>query len=160
MKKILLFLIALLLNLPSFAYAGLELSVDRNPLSFGLMELTEEKELARYGGYEHEVTASSTNGNTWYLKINILRPLTSAEDTIPLEYFKWQATTLNGSGALARPYQFNEFSLFPELVYTSSVDENSGTEVTLQFKYRLKIPEVQIRGSYTTVIRFTLTEVL
>ncbi len=148
------------MSISSFAYAVLEISTDKKPVSFGLMDLGEEKELGRYGGYHHEITARSTNDNTWHLKINIFRPLTSGEHIIPLENFKWRLVSTDGRGALIYPYQYKEFSLSPELIYTSMSEENNGTRVKFRFKYLLKIPEMQVRGSYTTVIRFTITEML
>ena len=160
MKRTLLFLIALLLILQRPGFAALQFSTDKKAVSFGLMQLGEAKELARYGGYDHEVICSSANNTTWYIKISLLKPLSSAQDSIPLENFKWQLVASNGNGTIANPYQFKEFSLFPELVYISAPEENSGTSVYLQFKYHLKVPEIQTRGSYNAIVRFTMTEVL
>ncbi|MBL7081852.1 MAG: hypothetical protein ISS44_04750 [Candidatus Omnitrophica bacterium] len=160
MKRALLFLIAMLLIVQRLGFAALQISADKKAVSFGLMHLGETKELAQYGGYDHELVCSSTNNTTWYVKISLLKPLSSAQDSIPLENFKWQLVASNGNGTIANPYQFKEFSLFPELVYISAPEENSGRSVYLQFKYYLKIPEIQTRGSYNTVVRFTMTEVL
>ena len=153
-------IVFILLGLQSRGYAGLEISTDKRVVSFGLMHLDEEKELAQYGGYQNEIICRSTNGNTWHLKISLLRPLASIQDSIPLECFKWQLVWKDGNGIAAYPYEFKEFSLFPELVYTSAPQEDNGKLVRLQFKYYLRIPEAQTRGSYNTVIRFTISEVL
>ena len=160
MNRIFLLSTIILLGLQQLAPAALEVSTDKKAISFGLMYLGDDKELAQYGGYHNEITCSSTNGNTWYLKISLLKPLSSVQDSIPLEYFKWQLAASDGKSTPITQYQYREFSLFPELVYISSPEENSGTPVHLQFKYRLEIPEAQTAGSYQTVIRFTITEVL
>ena len=156
----LLCLMLFLLSWQTIVYAVLEISIDKQPLAFGFMQLGEEKELNQYGGYHQEIVCSSTDGNTWYLKINLLKPLSSGQDAIPLENFKWQLVYSSGKGRIANLYEYKEFSLFPDLVYISASDENAGESISLQFKYLLEIPEVQTAGSYNTVIRFTLTEVL
>jgi hypothetical protein len=159
MKKIAL--IALMIFIFSLsAYAALEISTDHRSLFFGLMKLGEEKGLAQLGVYHNQITCSSTNGNTWYLKINLLQPLSFAGETIPLENFQWQLVWTNGNGTQVGNYQYKPFSLFPDLVYTSGPGEASGQGINFQFKYSLKIPEVQLSGVYNTAIRFTLTEVL
>ncbi len=142
------------------AHAAIEISTDHRQVSFGLMELGEEKILAHQGAYHNDITCSSTNGQSWYVKISVLQPLTSGAETIPLEQFHWQARTSNGQGTLARQEEFTPFSLVPSLVYLSGPNEVTGQRVTLQFRYRLQIPERQVSGIYSTTIRFTLTELL
>ncbi len=149
----------LLMAVPAFA--GLEFSTDHRSLSFGLMRLGEEKILAQSGSFHNEVTCSSTGGNTWYLKISLLTPLSSGADEIPIEAFQWQLTRANGTGSVVSQSQFRPFSLMPDLVYISGPgEETSGTPVRLQFRYSLAIPHTQTAGSYLTTVRFTLTEVL
>lgn len=159
MKKI-AFSLALILSLSCTAYATIEISTDHRALFFDVMQLGEEKELAQLGGYHNQITCSSTNGNTWYLKINLLQPFTQGQETIPLESFKWQLAWTGGKGTLLSPYQFKPFSLIPDLVYISGANESAGAAIDFQFKYYLKIPETQVSGAYNTTIRFTLTEVL
>lgn len=159
MTKIIVTLI-LVLSLSFSASAAIEISTDHRSLFFGLMQLGEEKELTQLGIYHNQITCSSTNGNSWYLKISLLKPLTSGEETIPFEDFKWQLVWTNGKGTVVNPYQFKEFSLVPDLVYISGADEAGGSSINFQFKYYLKIPEVQTSGVYNTTIRFTLTEIL
>ena len=142
------------------AEAGMTLSTDHRPVSFGLMRLEEEKTLAELGAYHHQITCSSTNGLSWYLKIQVLSPLSSGAETIPLEQFQWEVTSTSGRGTLTRPHQFTAFSLVPDLVSFSAPDEASGQTVTFQLRYLLKIPARQVSGIYQTTIRLTLTEVL
>lgn len=157
--KVILATLLLAGSIFSSAYAAIEISTDHRPIFFGPMQLDEEKELAQLGSYHNQITCSSTNANTWYLKINLLQPLTSGTQTIPLEYFKWQLTWTDGKGTVVNPYQFKEFRLFPDLVYISGQDEATGNSINFQFKYYLKIPENQVSGAYNTTIRFTLTEI-
>lgn len=140
--------------------AGLEISTDHRSLFFGLMQLSEEKTLAQAGAYHNEVTCSSTNGAMWSLKINLLHPLTSGPETIPLDAFKWQLSWTDGTGTSAGRSEWKPFSLEPELVYISGPAEAAGAPIHFQFSYSLRIPDTQVRGVYQTTIRLTLTEVL
>jgi len=158
MKKIILTVI-LLFGILTLANAAISISTDHRSVFFGVMQLGEEKELANLGGYHNVVSCSSTNGNTWYLKINLLRPLSSGQDAIPLENFQWKLSTTNGIGMISNPYQFKPFSLFPDSVYISGPGESGGNQINFKFKYYLEIPEAQTSGSYNTTIRFTLTEI-
>jgi len=151
---------ALALSVAPAAHAALELSTDNLPVAFGLMELEQERVLAERGDYHSEITCRSTNEQAWNLKISVLGPLSSGAETIPLENFGWQLSRTSGNGTTVGTSQFTPFSLFPELVYMSGPNEASGASVRLQFRYRLKIPERQVSGSYNTTIRFTLTEIL
>jgi len=148
-----------MLALPALGYASLELTTDHRSLFFGAMRLGEEKELADFGGYHNEITCRSTNGAIWYLKVNLLQPLSSGADTIPAENLSWQLTWTNGNGTKpGGAYTYKSFSLMPDLVYISGPGESAGNGITLQFKYSLKIPEIQHSGVYNATIRFTLTE--
>lgn len=159
MKKI-AFSLILILSFASAAYAAIEISTDHRALFFDVMQLGEEKELAQLGSYHNQIACSSTNGNTWYLKINLLQPFAQGQESIPLDSFKWQLAWTDGAGTIPNPYQFKPFSLTPDLAYISGANESSGNTINLQFKYYLKIPEVQVSGVYNTAIRFTLTEAL
>jgi len=159
MKGITLTLL-ILLFLPFCANAAIEITTDHRPLTFAVMQLGEEKELSGLGAYHNLISCSSTNGNTWYLKISVLQPLTAGQEAIPLENFRWQMAWTNGTGTVTNPYQFKGFSLFPDTVYISGPNEATGSAVDFQFKYQLKIPEAQVSGVYSTTVRFTLTEIL
>lgn len=159
MRKIVLILV-LIFGLSPCAYPAIGITTDHRALFFGLMQLDQEEELAEFGTYHNQITCSSNNQNTWYLKISLLSPLSSGLDTIPLEYFKWQLAYTSGIGTVVNPHQYKEFSLMPDTVYISGPQEATGTSITFQFKYYLKIPQIQASGTYNTTIRFTLTEVL
>jgi hypothetical protein len=154
-----IFVLLLILSLSCNAFAGLEISTDNRPLFFGLMQLGQARELAQLGAYHNQITCSSTNGNTWYLKISLLGPLSLGSKTIPLGNFKWQLVGTSGTGTVVNPYIDKDFSLVPDTVYISGTDEAAGTAVTFQFKYYLKIPDAQLSGVYNTTVRFTLMEI-
>jgi len=151
---------ALALIFNSAVYAALEISTDNRAVDFGQIKPSESKELAYLGGYHHEITCNSSNARTWYLKVSLISPLSQGSNTIPLENFKWQLNWTDGEGTVTNPYNFREFSLTPELTYMSGAADNQGEDVRLRFKYYLEIPPAQAMGIYTTVIRFTLTEIL
>ena len=142
------------------AWAALQFSTDQRQLFFGVMQVGERKELAQLGTYHSQITCSSTNGRMWYLKVNVLQPLSFGGRNIPLENFQWQVSGSNGTGSIAHPHEWRPFSLMPDTVYISSPTEQAGTPVQLQFKYSLQIPDAQVAGVYQTTIRFTLTEAL
>lgn len=160
MKKITALTLLFACILPIASFAAIEISTDHRPLAFSVMQLGEEKELAQLGAYHNQITCSSTNGNTWYLKISVLGPFTCGQETIPLENFLWQMSWTNGLGSTTNPYQFKPFTVFPDLVYVSGPNEAAGGSVSFQFKYKLKIPEAQLSGIYSTTVRFTLTEIM
>lgn len=159
MRKIIFTIVILFLSVSS-AWASFGISTDNRSVDFGQMKLEEEKELRYLGDYHNEITCTSSNERAWYLKVNLVMPLTSGANTITLDNFKWQLVWNDGRGTLANPYRFKEFSFNPEITYISGPGDNQGSSIHLRFKYYLKIPEAQAYGIYTTVIRFTLTEVL
>jgi len=142
------------------AHAALTLTTDHRSVSFGLMQLDEEKTLAEQGSFHNQITCASTGGRLWYLKIHVLQPLTAGAETVPLEAFKWAVTTPNGKGNVAHSNQLTPFNVVPDLVYISGANEAAGTTVTFQFRYSLKVPSAQLTGVYNTTIRFTFTEIL
>ena len=150
----------LLMAQATSASAALTLSTDHRALFFGVMQLDETKELAQAGSFHNEVTVVSDNGATWYLKIHVLRPLSSGGQDIPLENFQWQLDNTTGHGTAERRHEFVPFRQTPDLVYLSGADEAMGAPVRFQFLYRLHVPETQSAGVYQTTVRFTLTEIL
>ena len=153
---------AMLLALPlaAPASAAVTLSTDFRPIAFGVMQLDQEQVLAQFGTYHNELTCTSSDGRAWYLKIQVLQPLSSGAATIPLERFEWDVIDVTGRGTLPHGHAFTPFSLTPDLVYMSGPDEAGGAPVRLRFRYRLRIPEQQPSGIYQTTIRFTFTELL
>ena len=142
------------------ASAAMTLSSDQRPLFFGRMQPGESKELVESGVYHNQITCTSTNGRTWYVKVHLLEPLADGGATIPLDHLQWQVAGTDGRGSTQHTHQFTPFQLTPDLVYISGADDASGTPVQVQFKYRLEIPETQVGGVYHTTVRFTFTEVL
>ena len=150
-------LTALVISAP--ADAALELSTDHRSLSFGSMQGGEEKTLAQSGSYHTEVTCLSTNGQTWYLKISLVRPMTAGGEEIPPEYFAWQVMQSDGNGNVIGSGDFRPFGMMPELAYISGPGEGNGQPVRIRFRYMLRVPEAQVQGLYQASVRFTLTEV-
>ena len=142
------------------AEAAIELTTDGRSIFFGLMQPGQEKRLAEAGSFHNEVTVTSNNGQTWYLKVSLLRPMSAGAETIPPEAFQWQLTRTDGIGTEVSRGDFHSFSLVPELAYISGSGEAEGRPVRLQFQYQLRLPDAQVSGVYSTTIRFTLTEVL
>lgn len=153
-------LTVLILIFNSAADAGLSISTDNRAIDFGQILPGEAKELAYLGSYHNEIICNSTNQKMWYVKVNLLNPLSQGVNTIPTENFKWQLNWTDGEGTIPNSYNFKELSLFPELTYMSNISDSQGNDIHLRFKYYLEIPQAQAMGIYTTVIRFTLTEIL
>ena len=151
------------------------LSLNTYSIDFGSVKYGEWKEVPSTG-YANRAVCKSNTGNAWYVQIHADGPLSSASDTIPLSNLKWMSTY---AGNAASPYQdlssglkhkpadgYIEFTTSDELVYSSGtspvLNDNSnlpdGTEV--QFKYALQVPSspAPLAGSYTTVVRYTMTE--
>ena len=161
MKRFLFLLVIITLSCCLLtAEAAIEIMSDHRQVSFGSMQLGEEKTLAQFGSYQNQITCSSNSNRPWYLKIHVLQPLASGRDTIPLDRFKWRVTSTNGHGTVAHAHEFIPFALPPDVVYISDGSEASGVPVFLQFTYQLELPEAQVSGVYHTTIRFTLTELL
>lgn len=140
-------------------HAAMELRSDSRSLFFGLMELGEDKTLSQAGAYHNEIICASTGGRPWFLKVNALGPLASGAEEIPLERFSWQLVRAEGTGGGASPGEYRPFDLIPDTVYISGPGEDAGQPVRLQLRYRLRLPDAVVSGSYQTTIRFTLTEV-
>ena len=151
------------------------LSLNTYSVDFGSVKYGDWKEVPSTG-YANRAVCKSNTGNAWYVKIRADGPLSSSVDTIPLSNFKWMSTY---AGNAASPYQdlssglkhkpadgYIEFTTSDELVYSSGassvLNDNSnipdGTEI--QFKYSLQVPDnpAPLSGSYSTVVRYTMTE--
>ena len=156
--------IAFILINARLASAGITMSLDRDLVDFRIMEIGQTAEISDQGIYHNEVACTSTNNQTWYLKVHTVRPFTSGDGlrTIPNENFKWKVVgVVNGKGTVFNNInQPNSFTDTQGLVYTSDPLDNTGTEVKLQFRYILTIPKNQIAGNYTATVRWTMTEIL
>ena len=152
------------------------LNLDAYSVDFGSVRYGEWKEVPSGAGYANRAVCKSNTGNPWQMMIRADGPLSSSNDSIPLSNLKWMSSYV---GNAASPYQdlssglrhkpaegYIEFATSDELVYTSgtspTLNDNSnlpeGTEI--QFKYSLQVPSdpAPLGGSYTTVIRYTMTE--
>ena len=68
-----------LLVAPTIAYAAISMSLDKNMLDFRTMNPGETREVADQGDYHNQITCSSTNSRTWYVKAHMIRPFTSRQ---------------------------------------------------------------------------------
>ena len=142
-------------------YAVFELIADNSIIDFGFMNISENKHLKEKGSYHNQITCTSDNDNTWYLKIHLAEPFNSGSAYIPYESFQWRVTSVaNGSGIVYNENEFRPFLDIPVAVYTSGPNDNSGTEVSIRFDYQLSIPKNQLPGNYRSAVRYTLSELL
>jgi len=144
------------------AHAALTMTLDRQQLDFRSGNPGDTIELADQGVYHNVVTCTSTNRITWYLKAHLVRPFTCGMYTIPNENFKWMCVSMGqGNGTVFNRINIaNPFTVTPGLVYTSDSTDNNGKEVKLQFRYLLTIPKNAVAGSYDSVVRWTMLEIL
>ncbi len=144
------------------AHAAISMTLDRNMLDFRTVNPGSSTELADQGDYHNEVTCSSTNNKTWYLKAHLVRPFTSGANIIPSENFKWIVASVgSGKGTLANTINMpTPFTTTSSIIYTSGDLDNNGTEIKLKFRYLLVVPKNQIAGAYDAVIRLTMNELL
>lgn len=154
------FFIGFIFTADTTAYALFEAGVDSYNIDFGFMNIGEVRELQEKGSYHNEINCRSDTGQAWYLKIQAVEPLTSGDDRIPYEDFKWAVIeVIDGDGVIYNKDMYNVFSDTPFLVYTSGPSDYTGAEVKVRFKYSLSIPRNQAAGNYRAVIRYTMTEV-
>lgn len=144
------------------AHAAISMTADRTTLDFRAVDPGSIVELADQGSYHNEITCTSTNNKTWYLKANIVRPFTSGMNTIPSNNLKWIVVSAGDgkgtiSGAINMP---TSFTTIPSIIYTSVDLDNTGTAVKIRFRYQLVVPKNQIAGAYDAVIRLTMNELL
>lgn len=144
------------------AHAAITMTLDWDMVDFRTMESGQTRDISDKGVYHNEIICTSTNNQTWYLKTNLIRPLTAGMSTIPNECFYWMVVdVINGKGIV-----FNNrnilvpFTTYKSLVYTSDPADNTGTPVGLRFRYTLKLPRNQVAGNYVGSVRWTMTELL
>jgi hypothetical protein len=140
------------------AFAGtFTLQTNNSMLSFGTVKNGEWKET---GNSDYQVTCQSSGEKTWYLKMQLVLPLSSGAYSIEAENFKWMAAWTDGRGMPSNQYQYNDFTVMPMLVYTSGNTDNTGNVVNIQLKFGILIPNDQISGNYSGVVRYVMTETL
>jgi len=160
--KILGIVLTILFSTVASVHASISMTLDRDLVDFRTMESGQTQTVADQGVYHNELTCSSTNNRTWYIKANMIRPLTSGANTIASENLKWMVVdVINGKGIVFNNRNIaNPFSFAKGLVYTSDPADNTGTQVKLRFRYILAIPKNQTAGNYYGSVRWTMTEVL
>lgn len=133
-----------------------ELSIDQGFIDFGRMKPGETKWNMPPAGIM--IQAKTNGGKPWYLKISNDAPFSSGSNVIPNSGFSWYGWT-NGSGKWYGTGE-NTISVTPGLVYSSgSGEDNNLPGGTVNYmKFRLKVPNNQAPGNYTTVVKFTMTE--
>lgn len=160
--KIIYFVLMIIFISSGTAVAGITMTLDRDLVDFRMMENGETREISDQGVYHNQLTCTSTNNKTWYVKVNMVRPFTAGNRTIPNQYFQWKVVdVINGKGVVNNNInQPNSFTDSQGLVYTSAPLDNTGTEISLRFRYILAIPRNQAAGNYFATIRWTMTELL
>lgn len=160
--RVLAVVLIMIFSTAGVACAGISMSLDRDLVDFRTMESGKSAVISDQGVYHNELACVSTDNQTWYIKANMIRPLTSGMNTIPNENFQWMVVdVINGKGIV-----FNNrnvpvaFSNYKGLVYTSDPADNNGASVKIRFRYILNVPKNQIAGNYFGSVRWTMTELL
>ncbi len=144
------------------ADGALQMTLDYNMIDFGAMNTGESKEVSIKGVYHNQLTCSSTNNITWYLKAQVVKPFSSMQYAIPEDNFKWTVVSVGiGRGIVNGGLNFTfPFSRIPVLIYTSDAADNQGAAIDISFRYTLAIPENQVAGNYNATVRFIMIETL
>ena len=150
-----------LLTAPGMADAAISMSLDKNMIDFRAMDPGDTREVSDQGSYHNQITCSSTNSRTWYIKAHMVKPFTYRQFTIPAESLKWMVVSVgDGKGTVYNNLNTqNPFSTIPGTIYTSSDLDNTGREVKIQLRYILAVQKNQVAGAYDGLIRLTMTEV-
>ena len=161
LSSIFIIIAVLFVNSP-LSHAAISMSVDGIIIDFRITDPGQSKELYdKAGDYHTEVTCTSNNNRTWYLKAKIVTPLRSGPNTIPMQNFKWKVTSvISGQGTVNNINQFNEFSAVPVVIYTSDPADETGNQVKIRLRYGLTVPKNQITGTYNCILRFIMMETL
>lgn len=133
-----------------------QLSIDQGYIDFGKMKPGEIKGNIPPEGVT--VQAQTNNSKPWYLKICNSSPFTYGDEIIPNNNFMWSGWT-DGSGKWYGTGN-NKMTTTPTLIYESAVSEynNLPAGTSGHLKFRLKVPDDQAPGNYTTTVKFTMTE--
>ncbi len=132
------------------------LSLDNADIGFGYTDPGTSTELKK-DTYYNSVTCNVNKGETWYLKISIIGSEVSGPSQIPVESFKWKIFRSTGDGAYDD--QWHPFTSKPMAAYTSGSNDNTGGDVTVQFRYRLDLPGDAAGGYYSVKVMYTATDV-
>lgn len=163
MRKIFFILVLLFLTyLAANANAAIDVSIpDGNAfLDFGSVNSGDSITLSEKGGYHHSIVCTSNTGNTWYLKLSVVKPFTFGTRTIPMENFSLTIEQLvNGKGSVNGGLN-RDIPIMPTttLIYTSANEDNAGTQIEFKIYYKLNIPKNQVAGNYTAHLQYTISE--
>ena len=175
MKKLFVGILAAML-MAGTSLAALTVSFDTASVDFGSVAPGEWKEAPLTRDHDTLVVVSDT-GNVWSVKIGVTQALTNGifpSVSIPNENFRWMSTYAGDKNApftnlgagLNHPagLGYVNFSTIDELVYTSGKEaayndnDNSPAGTEIQFKWGMAMPSNQRAGTYTTTIRYTVTQ--
>lgn len=107
-----------------------------------------------------KVTVKTNNGEPWYLKIHNLNELSDGKNVIPNQNFYWYGQPGKNNQGVWYGRNITAFTLDPVLAYSAGYNEFNTLPngLDLFFKFRINVPQKQNRGTYRTVVAFTLTE--
>lgn len=136
--------------------AVFQLSLDQTFIDFGRMNPGDTK--WDIPANSLVATAKTNNENPWYLKIHSVFPLSSGQSQIPLGNFIWYGWT-EGNGTWLGTGN-DSLTLTTTLAYKSGTGEeiNLPNGTVNHFKFKLVLPEKQKSGTYSTIVKFTMTE--
>ena len=128
-------------------------------IDFGSMDPGSAKfDLPTTGIFQLDCT--SDQGNAYTVFVSDSQPFTNTADgtqTIGNENFRWLGTFTTGAGTLSKSAYVN-FSTLPAAVYQGVAGDAGGATQVIQMKFGLIVPASLRGGTYTTTIRFTMTE--
>lgn len=142
------------LNLELNVKTVFSIELNRTDIDFETMRPGETKRDIPAAGIK--VTTKSNTANKWYLYIQSLSELRDNDQYIEKKNFKWYGFS-EGNGRWAEKEEA-PLELTPVLAYESSIQEGITSGINHFFKFKLTVPEKQLPGRYTSVIKFTLTE--
>lgn len=133
-----------------------KLSLDNANISFGYVEPGKSVELYPHTHY-NELNCISNKGNRWYLKLSVIGGIIGPENSsVGIDSFKWMVARSTGDGVPEKGW--HSFAKEPVIAYTSGSADSTGSEVTVQFKYKLDLPPKAMGGNYNLNILYTMTD--
>lgn len=123
-----------------------------------------EEVITSYGNYSNSVMCRGLNLLPYHVSIS-LDHLISGSNSIPASNLRYMLTYTNGIGTRHNYQKYMDFSTSPTLIYDSagtfesvSPEPDPGTDVQLQFKYAIQVPDNQPPGIYQGTITYTGAE--
>ncbi len=128
-----------------------KISIQSTMLNFGTVDpgISSSKKIV-------PISCTTNNNNAWSVSVNVQSPLAYEQYEIPLSNFKWEISTLNGTGQVVPS---GEMSLSPNNFYTAALDENiTETPIELALSLYVDVPRGQVAGTYRTIVIITMHE--